>query len=108
MDVTRRTISKEGDSENRHLRRELDRLSLKLNVETRRANVAEMELASARAKLTSALNDGPMDEDSLAESNFKMKSEIKRLGAELEDARSHIFSLQSYRKDLTPEEVKRV
>lgn len=38
----------------------------------------------------------------------ELQQENQRLLAELEDARSHIFSLQSYRKDVTPEDVGRV
>lgn len=37
-----------------------------------------------------------------------LKAENKGLKAELDEARSHIFSLQPYRKDLTPKEVGQV
>jgi len=104
----RRPSAKDGDAENRHLRRELEKYSAKLASEKNRAAMLELQLKSMRATMTPALGDSPTDDDSLAEANAKLKAENKALKTELEDARSHIFGLQSYRKDLTPEEVKRV
>ncbi len=37
-----------------------------------------------------------------------LQAENKKLKAELDEARSHIFSLQPYRNDLTPKEVGQV
>ena len=61
-----------------------------------------------RTTLASVMAEGPADDDSLARANIKLQEQIKRLNSELDDARSHIFSLQPYRKELTPEEVRRV
>ena len=44
----------------------------------------------------------------LDESVLRLRGEVKTLEAELEEARSHIFSLQPYRKELTPKEVESV
>lgn len=55
------------------------------------------------------VNHGPRSiaegNDAVGEAIDNLERENRKLKAELEDARSHIFSLQPYRKDLTPEEV---
>ncbi|KAL1839321.1 hypothetical protein VTJ49DRAFT_1649 [Mycothermus thermophilus] len=53
--------------------------------------------AAAAAAAADAANSG--------DDGAVMRAEIKRLQAELDEARSHIFSLQPYLKDLTPKEV---
>ncbi|KAK0706053.1 hypothetical protein B0T26DRAFT_654715 [Lasiosphaeria miniovina] len=45
--------------------------------------------------------------DALVQELERLQAENRGLKADLDDARSHIFSLQPYRKDLTPDEVGR-
>lgn len=48
------------------------------------------------------------DSDALGQEATKLRKENQGLRAELDDARSHIFSLQPYRQELTPKEVEQV
>ena len=88
--------------ENRRLRKELER-------ETQRADAAESStkniLLHARAQ-TAERQEEP--DRGFMEQIANLKLENQRLQTELEDARSHIFSLQSYRKEITPEDVGQV
>lgn len=101
----RRTPSK-GDEEHARLSREVERLRRQLAMETARADKAEREFEELGQNVTASFDKiaGGGGDDDIA----SLQAELKRLDAELEDARSHIFSLQPYRKDLTPNEVKRV
>jgi hypothetical protein len=115
MEVYRRSGKKGEDPETSRLRGEIKRLRQQLDSEKSRADQAQSRADLAEAKLVSLHSSGmvvtsenPQHDNGNPEAIAKYKSQNERLLAELEDARSHIFSLQPYRKDLTPEEVRRV
>jgi len=72
--------SKELRRLNEALHKQVDALRKQVQVEAERANIAIAERESLK----------------------------ENLNAELEDTRSHIFALQSYRKDITPKEIGQV
>ncbi|KAH8900891.1 hypothetical protein GQ53DRAFT_132698 [Thozetella sp. PMI_491] len=95
MDVMRRTSGLTME-EDQHLHRELDQLRRRLKEANSRAEQAERSVTEI-----------DMQTRGLSESMDVLKRENKKLETELDEARSHIFSLQPYRKDLTPDEVGR-
>ncbi|AEO62064.1 hypothetical protein MYCTH_2113928 [Thermothelomyces thermophilus ATCC 42464] len=97
--------SKEKELEQRY-QREMDELRAQLREANHRAKQAERavdqlarELAVKSNEITATVGGN------LAEMIDALKTENKGLKRELDEARSHIFSLQPYRKDLTPKEV---
>jgi len=90
------------------LRQEVDHLRQLLSsandraAQAERANVELEALLKAKSE-SSATGDGGSSDDTES-----LRKENKRLESELDEAHSHIFSLQPYRKDLTPEEAGRV
>lgn len=110
IDVDRRSRSQSRASTEDHLLREIESLQRQLLDANSRAEQAERaaEELQHRAKVVSSgIEEVAGDTDVLCGMMGDVKAENKKLKAELDDARSHIFSLQSYRKDLTPEEVGR-
>ncbi|GKT44673.1 uncharacterized protein ColSpa_04854 [Colletotrichum spaethianum] len=96
------------------LHREIEELRNKLESTTARAEIAEEKAERAEKRIdeiktsvSSAANDTGMDTESLAPMLSQLKTENSTLKEQLRDAQSHIFSLQPYRKELTPEEVGR-
>jgi len=101
--------------ENAELRRELELEKKRREEQSSRADQAQSVAATLQeqldvqeARLNSSLVEIAEGNDVLAGVVGNLKKENAELKAELEDARSHIFSLQPYRKDLTPEEAGRV
>ncbi|KND94052.1 hypothetical protein TOPH_01194 [Tolypocladium ophioglossoides CBS 100239] len=85
-----------------------------VNALTRERQIAEekAERASERVAEMKQLVDAGMsdiskDTRALAEEIERLRHEKRFLKEQLSDAQSHIFSLQPYRKDMTPEEVRR-
>jgi hypothetical protein len=74
------------------------RLKVQLDQANERADAAQAALQQ-RVDTETVYLAGTVEE--LQQANEKLKTER-------DDARSHIFSLQPYMKDLTPEEVGRV
>jgi hypothetical protein len=125
IDVLRRT-SHRDDEEVRLLREQVENLRERLGAANKRVyqvqHAAEKQVAEAENRaeqaervveelelqIKSSLEEVATGTDTLADAFEALKSENKGLKAELDEARSHIFSLQPYRKDLTPEEVGRV
>jgi chromosome segregation ATPase len=70
-----------------------------------RADQAERAAEGLIRQLKARTDEVPASSGDSSESIKSLMAENKDLKAELDDARSHIFSLQPYRKDLTPEEV---
>ena len=109
--------ARNAEKELTSLRNEVEKLMKELEMADNRAIQAERvatELqqrhATASSKLVNkaaAVRDGDgKDDHTRAIENLTAANESLR--AELNDARSHIFSLQPYRKDITPEEMGRV
>ncbi|KAF4776503.1 hypothetical protein HER10_EVM0006644 [Colletotrichum scovillei] len=96
------------------LRREIMELRYRLKSTTARAEIAEekVELAERRigeikSTVTSTITEIEKDTAPLASKINELNTENAVLKEQLRDAQSHIFSLQPYRKELTPEEVGR-
>ncbi|OLN87211.1 hypothetical protein CCHL11_03529 [Colletotrichum chlorophyti] len=97
-----------------HRQRELEELRQKLKVTTARAEIAEEKAVNAEQRVVevkatkiSSFNEAQKDTGSLTSRLEKLEKENSTLKEQLRDAQSHIFSLQPYRKELTPEEVGR-
>lgn len=97
------------------LHRDIEDLRQKLRSSKAQAEIAEeradrMEKRIQEIKSVKApkLTDAERDINSLYSSVNELKTENSALKEQLRDAQSHIFSLQPYRKELTPEEVGRV
>ncbi|KXH62619.1 hypothetical protein CNYM01_02822 [Colletotrichum nymphaeae SA-01] len=102
-------------SDDELLRREIMELRYRLKSTTARAEIAEekVELAERRigeikSTVTSTITEIEKDTAPLASKINELNTENAALKEQLRDAQSHIFSLQPYRKELTPEEVGRV
>lgn len=93
------------------LLQELERSQVQLHEANTRADQAEraagelsrqLQLRS-RAGVVAEIIDNNSDHAATV-----LQAEVAGLKAELDEARSHIFSLQPYRKDLTPKEIGQV
>jgi len=105
MDLSRSQHSREREVEQR-VRREMEQLRMQLREANSRADQAERaaEELTRQLKLRSS-ETTTVDSDDSPDTLTALKAENKGLKAELDEARSHIFSLQPYRKDLTPKEA---
>ncbi|OHF00672.1 hypothetical protein CORC01_03989 [Colletotrichum orchidophilum] len=96
------------------LRREIEELRYRLKSTTARAEIAEEKVERAEQRIgeikstvTSTVTEIKNDTGPLATKFDELETENSALKEQLRDAQSHIFSLQPYRKELTPEEVGR-
>ncbi|OBR06426.1 hypothetical protein CH63R_10546 [Colletotrichum higginsianum IMI 349063] len=96
------------------LRREINALHHRLKSTMARAEIAEEKAERAqrrigeiKSSMSSTATGASTDEGSLALNLEEMRAENSSLKEQLRDAESHIFSLQPYRKELTPEEIGR-
>ncbi|KAK3343598.1 hypothetical protein B0T25DRAFT_462734 [Lasiosphaeria hispida] len=87
-----------------HLRQEMETLRKQLKDANSRADQAERVAEEMQKHLKAGVAHTGSGNDTRTDTIEVLKSENKGLRAELDDARSHIFSLQPYRQDLTPEE----
>lgn len=101
--------------ENARLRRHAQDLSRKINALVTEKQIAEEQSERATERINemkqamnSGMTDIERDTESLARDLEKSLEENRALREQLNDAQSHIFSLQPYRKDLTSEEIGRV
>jgi chaperonin cofactor prefoldin len=108
-------LRRKNSGQEMRLMRELDELRLKVHSLTMRAEIAEEKAERAESKIGELKNnvhstfaEVEKDTDTLAGELDRIQSENSSLKEQLRDAQSHIFSLQPYRKELTPEEVGRV
>lgn len=92
----------------RQLQEAIARLTVEKESAEREANSAMQQIQELKHLLNSDMEEIAKDAESLGQEMKKLKEENHLLREELNDAQSHIFSLQPYRKDLTPEEVGRV
>ncbi|KAK7425240.1 hypothetical protein QQZ08_008260 [Neonectria magnoliae] len=100
--------------ENARLRRHAQDLSRKINILITEKQIAEEKSERATERINemkqamnSGMTDIERDTESLARDLEKSLEENRALREQLNDAQSHIFSLQPYRKDLTSEEIGR-
>ncbi|KAH0490468.1 hypothetical protein TgHK011_001935 [Trichoderma gracile] len=91
----------------KQLRDTVIRLTVEKESAEREAAKAMQQLQELKHLLNSDMEEIAKDADSLGQEINRLKEENHLLREELNDAQSHIFSLQPYRKDLTPEEVGR-
>ncbi|KAJ0148140.1 hypothetical protein CTA2_723 [Colletotrichum tanaceti] len=97
------------------LRREINALHHRLKSTMARAEIAEEKAERAQRRIgeikssmsSTAVSGASTDAGSLALSLEEMRAENSSLKEQLRDAESHIFSLQPYRKEFTPEEIGR-
>jgi len=115
INVRRQSDSRHGEKDHmlKQNMRDIDSLRKQLSEANARVEQAERvshqlqhQLHEYKAKHNSA--DVTAGSDASHDGVDRLRRENRNLKAELDDARSHIFSLQPYRKDLTPEEVGRV
>lgn len=92
----------------RQLQDAITRLTLEKESAEREATKARQQIEDLKHLLNSDMEEIAKDTESLGAEMKRLKEENSLLREELNDAQSHIFSLQPYRKDLTPEEVGRV
>ena len=105
-------ISRSHRDDEQRPNRELEHLRRQLREANTRADQAERVAEEMAKQLETRLGEmaaeTAADNDSSADSVSALKTEIKSLKVQLDEARSHIFSLQPYRKDVTPKEVGQV
>ncbi|KAK4148599.1 hypothetical protein C8A00DRAFT_19597 [Chaetomidium leptoderma] len=104
IDPSRFQRRRERDEEPR-ARREMEQLRLQLREANNRADQAERAAEELAHHLTSRSQEMTVGSDGSADTVTSLKVENEGLKAELDEARSHIFSLQPYRNDLTPKEA---
>lgn len=99
-----RATDQDGNEES-VLRRQMEALRKQLREANNRADQAERAAEELTRQIESRSSEVAVGNGDSADLIQTLLAENKDLKAELDDARSHIFSLQPYRKDLTPEEV---
>lgn len=111
----RKDYDNKDPEENQRLRRHIQDLYKKINrldtekqIAEEKAERAAARVAEMKHHLNSDMSEIEISTEALASERDKFKDENRALREQLNDAQSHIFSLQPYRKDLTPEEVGRV
>lgn len=111
----RKDYENKDAEENQRLRRHVQDLYKKINKLDTEKQIAEEKAERAAARvaemkhhLNSDMSEIELSTEALANERDKYRDENRALREQLNDAQSHIFSLQPYRKDLTPEEVGRV
>lgn len=94
--------------------REIESLRKQLDEATSHAKQAERAVQELTNQLEKLVNEcktkhipkgAGIGDEALQGTVDRLERENQRLKSDLDDARSHIFSLQPYRKDLTPHEV---
>ncbi|KXX73605.1 hypothetical protein MMYC01_209753 [Madurella mycetomatis] len=99
-----RATDQDGNEESA-LRLQMEVLRKQLREANNRADQAERAAEELTRQIESRSSEVAVSSGDSAGLIQTLLAENKGLKAELDDARSHIFSLQPYRKDLTPEEV---
>lgn len=107
MDVLRRPSDKVSEGTELRLYRQIEELREQLRAEQQKTKAAEQQRTGDDESMKSGFEELVNNNELLVKTVDKLEKESKRLKEELEDARTHIFALQPYRKDLTPEEVGR-
>jgi len=86
----------------------MELMRMQLREANSRADQAERAAEELTRQLKSRSREVATDKDGSTDDIAALKAENKGLKLELDEARSHIFSLQPYRKDVTPKEVGQV
>lgn len=90
------------------LHRKIGTLSTERQIAEEKAEAATARIVEMKHFVNSNMSDLEKDTEALARDADTLRKENSFVKEQLRDAQSHIFSLQPYRKDLTPEEVGRV
>lgn len=90
------------------LYKKINNLTLEKQIAEEKSERATERIAEMKHHLNSDMSEIELNTEALGNERDKLKDENRVLREQLSDAQSHIFSLQPYRKDLTPEEVGRV
>jgi DNA repair exonuclease SbcCD ATPase subunit len=104
-----------GLSEETHPQPDVQQLHRQIQILTTERYLAEEKAERAAERIEEmkrfmqrGISDIDHDTEGLLRDAEKLKEENKILKEQVNDAQSHIFSLQPYRKELTPDEVGRV
>ncbi|KAM0249120.1 hypothetical protein ACHAP5_003060 [Fusarium lateritium] len=87
------------------LHRKLSVLSTDRQIAEEKADRLSEKVDSMKQRMSSSMTEVERSSETLATKVEELTEENRLLREQLNDAQSHIFSLQPYRKDLTPEEV---
>ncbi|KAF4452482.1 hypothetical protein F53441_4687 [Fusarium austroafricanum] len=101
-------IQEENSRLNRHvkdLHKKLSTLSTDKQIAEEKADRLSEKIESMKLRISSNMTEVERSSEALASKVEELAKENQALREQLNDAQSHIFSLQPYRKDLTPEEV---
>lgn len=107
IDLFRSQRGRDRDDE-QILRREMELMRMQLREANNRADQAERAAEELTRQLKSRSREMAAEKGDSNDDITALRAETKGLKVELDEARSHIFSLQPYRKDVTPKEVGQV
>ncbi|KAF4980602.1 hypothetical protein FZEAL_3415 [Fusarium zealandicum] len=109
---SRRKDDSKLQEENARLHRHVQDLHRKLSLLSTDKQIAEEQaerlterVNGMKQRMSSSMTEVERSSETLATRVEELTDENQALREQLNDAQSHIFSLQPYRKDLTPEEV---
>ncbi|KAF5663419.1 hypothetical protein FHETE_7495 [Fusarium heterosporum] len=88
-----------------NLHKKLSTLNTDKQIAEEKAERLSDKLDSMKQRMSSGMTEVERSSEMLANKVEDLTAENRALREQLNDAQSHIFSLQPYRKDLTPEEV---
>ncbi|KAI6762845.1 hypothetical protein HG530_008825 [Fusarium avenaceum] len=87
------------------LQRKLSTLSTDRQIAEEKADKLSEKVEKMKQRMSSSMTEVERSSETLATKVEELTEENRVLREQLNDAQSHIFSLQPYRKDFTPEEV---
>lgn len=90
------------------LQRKLSTLSTDRQIAEEKADKLSEKVEKMKKRMSSSMTEVERSSETLATKVEELTEENRVLREQLNDAQSHIFSLQPYRKDFTPEEVGQV
>jgi FtsZ-binding cell division protein ZapB len=90
------------------LQRQLSTLTTDKQIAEEKSDTLSEKLNSLKQRMNSNMTEVEISSEALADKVEELGKENRALREQLNDAQSHIFSLQPYRKELTSEEVGQV
>ncbi|GKT99413.1 hypothetical protein FLAG1_01599 [Fusarium langsethiae] len=87
------------------LQRQLSTLTTDKQIAEEKSDTLSEKLNSLKQRMNSNMTEVEISSEALADKVEELGKENRELREQLNDAQSHIFSLQPYRKELTSEEV---
>ncbi|CEI69521.1 hypothetical protein FVEN_g7041 [Fusarium venenatum] len=87
------------------LQRQLSALTTDKQIAEEKSDMLSEKLNSLKQRMSSNMTEVEISSEALADKVEELGKENRALREQLNDAQSHIFSLQPYRKELTSEEV---